>query len=60
MGALDYAIVACYLAGIAAIGLWMSRGNKTTSKYFIADRQMPQWIVGFTLMATLISSGTGL
>ena len=47
-----------YLGTIAAIGLWMSRGTATTGAYFVADRQVPRWVVGFTLMATLISSNT--
>ena len=58
MSAIDYGVLAVYLAGIATVGLWVSRGQKTTSKYFIADRALPQWLVGFTLMATLISSNT--
>ncbi|MEM7587811.1 MAG: sodium/solute symporter [Acidobacteriota bacterium] len=52
------AIVVLYLGTIAGIGLWMSRGTATTGGYFVADRQVPRWVVGFTLMATLISSNT--
>ncbi len=56
---LDYVVVFLYLAGIGAIGLTISlKGQKTTSKYFVADKQIPSWAVAFTLMATLISSNT--
>jgi len=55
---IDYSIVAVYLAIVLAIGLAVSRGQETPLKYFLANKQMPQWVVGFTLMATLISSNT--
>jgi len=55
---IDFAVVIVYLLVVAAIGLSVSRKQETTLKYFLADRQMPQWVVGFTLMATLISSNT--
>jgi SSS family solute:Na+ symporter len=40
------------------MGLWIARGQKTTTKYFIADRRIPAWAVAFTLMAAMVSSGT--
>jgi SSS family solute:Na+ symporter len=58
MTALDYGVVAIYLAIVAAIGLVVSRDQETPLKYFLANKSLPQWVVGFTLMATLISSNT--
>ncbi len=58
MSWIDLTVIAVYLAIVLAIGLSVSRGQKTPLKYFLADKQMPQWVVGFTLMATLISSNT--
>ncbi|MEM7503325.1 MAG: sodium/solute symporter [Pseudomonadota bacterium] len=58
MSLIDYVVVAVYLALVAIIGLAVSRQQETPLKYFLANRQMPQWVVGFTLMATLISSNT--
>ena len=58
MSWIDFVVVAVYLVVVAAIGLSVSRGQETPLKYFLADKQMPQWVVGFTLMATLISSNT--
>lgn len=54
----DFTVVAVYLAVVALIGLAVSRGQETPLKYFLANRSMPQWVVGFTLMATLVSSNT--
>lgn len=58
MSVIDYAVLSAYLIGIASFGLWISRGNKTSTQYFLADRKIPQWVVGFTLMSTLISSNS--
>jgi SSS family solute:Na+ symporter len=58
MTALDYGVVAIYLVVVAVIGLIASRGQQTPLQYFLANKSMPQWVVGFTLMATLISSNT--
>ena len=55
---IDYSIVAIYMAIVLVIGLAVSRGQETPLQYFLADKKMPQWVVGFTLMATLISSNT--
>jgi len=56
--AIDYVILAVYLVVIAAIGLRMSRRQRSTQAYFIANRSIPVWAVAFTLMATLIGTGT--
>lgn len=53
---LDYLVIGVYLTGIAAVGLYMARRQKTTADYFIANRRVPAWAVAFTLMATFISS----
>lgn len=58
MSWIDYSIVTIYMSAVLAIGIAVSRGQETPLKYFLADRRMPQWVVGFTLMATLISSNT--
>src|SRR5688572_1749130 len=55
---IDGFILVAYAIVIGAIGLWAARKQKTTDQYFVARRSMPAWAVAFTLMATLISSGT--
>ena len=42
------------------IGVICSRRNKTAENYFLAGRNMPGWVVGLSLMATIVSSMTFL
>jgi SSS family solute:Na+ symporter len=58
MHLLDIIIVAAYLLTLIAIGLRVSRGQKTTNTYFIADRSVPGWAAGLSLLATIITSVT--
>ncbi|MBA3513321.1 MAG: sodium/solute symporter [Pyrinomonadaceae bacterium] len=54
---LDYLVVAAYFLTVASIGLWAARRKKrTTDDYFLANRSMPGWIVGFAVVGTVISS----
>jgi solute:Na+ symporter, SSS family len=54
---LDYAVVLVYLIGVAAVGLRVARRKqRTTDDYFLADRQIPAWAVGFAIVGTVISS----
>ena len=55
---IDYSILIIYLIVIAALGIWFSRGTKSTSKYFLANQSIPTWAVAFSLMATMISSAS--
>jgi len=58
LGPIDLLVLIAYLAGMAGIGIYLSRGVQTTRQFFTADRTMPTWVVTFTLMATIIGSGT--
>ncbi|MBA2733134.1 MAG: sodium/solute symporter [Acidobacteria bacterium] len=54
---LDYIVVAAYFLVVSFIGLWAARRKKrTTDDYFLANRRMPGWIVGFAVVGTMISS----
>ncbi len=55
---IDIYIVIGYLMLIAVVGLWVSRGQNTAAKFFIASKSIPGWVVAFTLMGTMISTGT--
>ncbi len=55
---LDLLVIALYFAVIAGIGFWATRGPKTAERYFVAGRSIPMWAVAFTIMATIISTGT--
>ena len=58
LSAIDITVVVAYLLGTIAIGLYAGGKGSTTSDYFLAGRNIPQWAIGMTLMATLISSNT--
>ena len=55
---LDLLVIAIYIAAMAAIGLRFSRRQKTTEDFFLAKRSIPAWAMGFSMLATLISSIT--
>jgi SSS family solute:Na+ symporter len=48
----DYAVIAAYLAGTLAIGLWIGRRVHTGRDFFLAGRSLPWWAIGFSLVAT--------
>jgi SSS family solute:Na+ symporter len=58
LGALDYLVIAAYLLVTAGIGGWTARRQKTTAEYFVANRRIPGFAVGFAIMAATISSVT--
>jgi len=54
----DLLVIAVYFVLIAAIGLFVARGQDTAAKFFVASRSIPGWVVSFTLMGTIIGTGT--
>ncbi len=57
---LDQVVVGASFAVLITIGLRSSRGSQTDEGYFLAGRSMPGWVIGFSLMATIVSSVTFL
>lgn len=55
---LDYAVLAVYLAVIAAIGLTAGRGQRSTRDYFLAGHRAPWWAAGLSIVATEASALT--
>src|SRR5687768_8141012 len=53
--ALDWAIIAVYLAVMAGIGVYFSRRQTNLDRYLLADRNMGWLPVGLSLMAALNS-----
>src|SRR5437867_4330059 len=54
---IDYFIVAVYFVITLAIGFWSARKSKDSSKgFFVAERTLPWWVVGFTMVAASISA----
>lgn len=58
--ALDLAVIALYLVGVAAVGAYFNRRNKSTEAYFLGDRSFPGWVVGVSMLSSSISSITFL
>jgi Na+/proline symporter len=58
MTALDWIVLAVYMVGILAFGIWAGRGNRHMDDFFLAGRNMRWWAVGLSVMATQISAIT--
>jgi SSS family solute:Na+ symporter len=51
----DIAVMAVYLVGIVVWGLWNS-SRKNAEGYFLGGRDMPWFVVGLSMFATVVSS----
>src|SRR5437773_3795261 len=58
MHAVDWAVVAAYLIWIVYDGLKRSKGTDKVDGYFLANRSLPWWAVGLSVMATQMSAVT--
>jgi len=50
MHALDWAIVAAYIAWLVFDGVKRTRLERTTHSYFFANCSFPWWVVGLSVM----------
>lgn len=46
------AVAVLYLAALVAIGVWARRGSGTVAGYYVADKDLPAWVVAFSSNAT--------
>jgi SSS family solute:Na+ symporter len=58
MRPLDWAIVAGYIAWVVIDGLRRVKGRDRVEGYFLANRSLPWWVVGLSVMATQMSAVT--
>ena len=58
MSAIDWAIVISYLLWIVIDGVRRSKNTDKVEGYFLANRSLPWWAVGLSVMATQISAIT--
>ncbi len=61
IGPYDILVFVAFVAAVLFIGLWMSKGEDTSSEhgaqdYFLAGRGLTWWLVGFSLIAANIST----
>lgn len=57
---LDLAILVGYMAGMVALGVWLGRGARDVSEYAVGSRDLPWWLILFSIIATETSSVTFL
>lgn len=60
MSGLDWGVMLLTIFLVIFYGLWKSRGIQTTAGYFLADRKLPWYHVGMSVMATQASAITFL
>lgn len=58
MRTLDWAIVAAYLVYVIWDGIRLTKHSGSKEGYFLADRGLPWWAVGLSVMATQLSAIT--
>jgi Na+/proline symporter len=58
MRPLDWVVLVGTLATIVSYGLWKGRGSGTVASYLLANRTMPWWAMGLSIMATQASAIT--
>ena len=58
MATLDFLVIAAYFALTLGLGLWLSRGQHSSSDYFLGARDLPAWSVMLSIVATETSAVT--
>lgn len=56
--ALDAFVLAVYLAGTTALGMWLGRHQRNARDYFVAGQRVPWWAILFSVVATETSALT--
>src|SRR5438876_6545898 len=58
MRAFDWALVILYIVWIVVDGLRRAKGTDKIDGYFVANRSLPWWVIGLSVMATQMSAVT--
>jgi Na+/proline symporter len=58
MHPVDWVILACFIAWLVIDGVKRTTRARTTESYFLANRSLPWWAVGLSVMATQLSAIT--
>jgi len=56
LSALDIGIFLAFVVCVVSLGLWKSRKEETSEDYFLAGRGLKWWLIGFSLIAAIISA----
>src|SRR6478672_11777154 len=54
----DWLIIAAYLFGIIALGVWFGKDQQNTRDYFLGSKNIPWWGIGFSIVAAETSALT--
>jgi SSS family transporter len=57
---IDLSILAVYLFGVVALGLWIGRTTRNAAEYMVGGRDLPWWLILFSIVATETSTVTFL
>lgn len=61
MASIDWIIFVLYLVMVFAVGVWVSKKSSTgINSYFVADRSLPWWWIGISIIATTFAADTPL
>jgi len=58
MRPLDWVVMCGWLLFIVCVGLWRGRGSNTTRKFLLAEKTMPWYAMGLSIIATQASAIT--
>src|SRR5712691_11778131 len=54
----DWAVIALYLLGIIALGIWFGKDQHNTRDYFLGSKSVPWWGIGLSIVAAETSALT--
>ena len=54
----DWIVIAAYLGGVIALGMWFGRDQRNTRDYFLGSRNTPWWGIGLSIVAAETSALT--
>ena len=57
-GTLDFVVIGAYFAALIAMGLWLSRRERSTEDFFLGGRRVPWWAAGISIFGTQLSAIT--
>jgi len=56
LSSLDLTLVVVYLIGVTSLGLWASRGIRSSKDFFLAGRSLPWWMAGMSMVVSDIGA----
>jgi solute:Na+ symporter, SSS family len=57
---LDLLAILMYLSSMAGMAVYFARRNTSTEEYFVGGRRFAGWVIGISMLGTIVSSATFL